>query len=106
MPVSLRAHEQSWLHAGGVFLHPGGISGWEDTGLGQVLVSHTWVQASAALHAPTPSAPCFVPRNPGGKARVGCVGTLAEQRGGKISAAKPFPCRDTGPAAEPSWQDT
>lgn len=73
-------------------------------GWGRVLVWHTWVQASAAGHVPTLFAPCFVPRNPDGKAREGAVGALAEQRGDKISATKSAPCTDT--AAQPAWQDT
>lgn len=76
------------------------LQGW-----GRVLLSHTWVQASAAGHVPTPSAPCFVPRNPNGKARVGAVGTLDEQGGDKILATQSFPSTDTGSAAQPTWQD-
>lgn len=75
VPVSLRARVQSWLHAVGMFLHPRGISGREGCRDGAGHSCHTRVQAPAAGHVPTLSVPCFVPRNPDGKARVGVVGT-------------------------------
>lgn len=103
VPVSLRACAQCCrdISASTRNFRVGGMQGWD-----RVLVPHTWVQVSAAVHVPTLSAPRSVLTNPHAKARVGAVGTLAEQRGDKISAIKSLPCTDSGSAAQPTWQDT
>lgn len=60
-----------------------GLFFWGGCQVGRMLLPHGWVQALAAVQVPAPSAPCFVPRNPDGRARDGgAVGTLAVQGGG------------------------
>lgn len=91
-----QARAQSWLHAVGIFLHPRGISG-----MGQgTHVTHlgTGISCCAPSHS---VCSLFCAQKSRWQGQGGGCGTLAEQKGDKISATKSFPCTAPVPQHSP-----